>query len=77
MIGHSLGEGESHFADVVSDDLGIEPGEILSEARVPEVEELRILTKPTNFSEHILICYDEDTRGPHGNLMNHPVVGVH
>jgi hypothetical protein len=64
LIGHSFGEGEGHFVDVVADDLGIESEEILSGARVPEVEELRILTKPTYFSEHILICYDEETGGP-------------
>lgn len=64
IIGHSTEEG--HFADTVANDLGIDPSEIVSETDVPAVEEIRILTKPPDWREQVLLCYDENTEGPPG-----------
>lgn len=62
LLEHSSEEGI--FADRVADDLDIERSEVFPRTDDPAVEEIRILTRPTHFSESILICYDESTGGP-------------
>lgn len=62
LLEHSTEEGI--FADRVTGDLDIERSEVFPVGDDPAVEEIRILTRPTHFSESILICYDESTGGP-------------
>lgn len=64
IIGHSTEDG--HFADIVADDTGIETGNIISNTSTLAVEEIRVLSRPPDWKEQILLCYDEDTEGPPG-----------
>ena len=64
IIGHQTQNG--NFVDRVADDSDINPSDVVPETGVPAVEELRILTRPTDFSEQILLCYNENTEGPSG-----------
>lgn len=58
--------GNELLADAVASDLGIDASEIIPETGVPAVEEIRISSKPPNWREEILLCYDEETEGPPG-----------
>lgn len=62
LLEHSTEDGI--FADRVAADLDIERSEVFPIDNDPAVEEIRILTRPTHFSESILLCYDESTGGP-------------
>lgn len=62
---------DGRFANVVAEDTGIEIEDSISNTS-PSVEEIRIMTKPSMFKEQILLCYDEDTKGPLGELNELP-----
>lgn len=64
LIGHQSKDGI--FAETVANDLGIDSSDIISETTVPAVEEIRIITRPPDWRENILLCYDEATEGPPG-----------
>ena len=63
IIGHSTEDG--NFAEVVADDVGVEEEDITA-VSPPAVEEIRIMSKPPDWKEQILLCYDKDTDGPPG-----------
>jgi hypothetical protein len=63
LFNHHI-EQEGFFVNRVADDLNTDPSKVIPKTGVPAVEELRLSTRPTDFAEHILLCYDEDTGGP-------------
>lgn len=54
------------FIQWVVADLDIDESEVIPDDGRPAVEELRLSTRPKDFSESILLCYDENTEGPIG-----------
>ncbi|ELZ96067.1 hypothetical protein C440_05737 [Haloferax mucosum ATCC BAA-1512] len=58
--------GDDSFVESISDHPAVDSQKLESEGVASVIEEIRILTKPRNFSEWILLCFDEDSDGPQG-----------